>query len=105
LDAAWAQLRPALDAHVNRFPPARTLQARLRGEWARDEGRLAEAESALLGAIELAERQGMRVELARSCEVLAGVHRDASPQERADRLWRDMRAEPAAARGGPLRFG
>ena len=102
LDQAWTLLQPALAAHVRRFPPARTLQARLRGEWARDEGRLAEAESALLRAIVLAERQGMRVELARACEVLAVVRRDTSSQERAERLWRDMRAEPAA-RGAAMR--
>ena len=104
LDQAWAMLRPALAAHVRRFPPARALQARLSGEWARDEGRLAEAESTLLRAITLAERQGMRVELARACEVLAGVRRDQSWKERADRLWRDMRAAPAA-RGAALRVG
>jgi tetratricopeptide (TPR) repeat protein len=97
LDRAWAQLQPALAAHVRRFPPARALQARLRGEWARDEGRLAEAESALLRAIEWAERQGMGVELARACEVVAAVRRDASSQERAERLWRDMRAERPSA--------
>ncbi len=105
LDAAWAQLSTSLDAHVKRFPPARALQARLRGEWARDAGRLAEAESALLRAINLAERQGMRVELARSCEVLAGVHHTVSTQERADRLWRDMRAMPALNAGAPVHFG
>ncbi|MBC7957607.1 MAG: hypothetical protein H7Y33_17280, partial [Cytophagales bacterium] len=44
--------------------------------------------------------QGMRVELARACEVLAGVRRDASAQERAERLWHDMRAEPVMARMG-----
>ena len=92
LNKAWDRLQPALDAHVHRFPPARALQARLRGEWTRDEGRPADAESALLRAVALAERQGMRVELARSCEVLAGVRPDASWQARAERLWRDMRA-------------
>jgi DNA-binding SARP family transcriptional activator len=105
LDQAWAELQPALAAHVRRFPPARALQARLSGEWARDEGRLAEAESTLLRAIVLAEHQGMRVELARACEVLAGVRRDVSSQQRAEQLWRDMRAEPAAARGAMLRMG
>lgn len=83
---------------MRRFPPALALQARLRGEWSHDEGRLAEADSALCRAIVLAERQGMRVELARACEVLAGVRRDASAQERAERLWRDMRAKPALVR-------
>ena len=98
LDRAWAELQPALAAHVRRFPPALALQARLCGEWSHDEGRLAEADSALCRAIVLAERQGMRVELARACEVLAGVRRDASAQERAERLWRDMRAKPALVR-------
>jgi DNA-binding SARP family transcriptional activator/tetratricopeptide (TPR) repeat protein len=97
LDQAWAQLQPALAAHVGRFPPARALQQRLRGEWARDEGRPAEAEAALKRAIALAERQGMRVELTRACEALAGVRGDASLQERAQRLWRDMRAAPVVA--------
>jgi DNA-binding SARP family transcriptional activator len=105
LDHAWGLLQPALAAHVGRFPPARTLQARLRGEWARDEGRLAEAESALHRAIALAERQGMRVELARACEALAGVRGDASLQERAQRLWRDMRAELTQAGGATMRIG
>jgi hypothetical protein len=75
------------------------LQARLRGEWAHDEGRPAEAESALHRAIALAERQGTRVDLARACEVLAGVRVDASLKERAERLWRDMRTAPAAVQG------
>ncbi len=105
LDQAWSLLQPALAAHVRRFPPACTLQARLRGEWARDEGRLAEAESALHRAIVLAERQGMRLELARACEVLASVRRDAAPQERAERLWHDMRAEPAAVGATTMRTG
>lgn len=105
LDQAWALLLPALATHAGRFPPARALQARLSGEWARDEGRLAVAESALLRAIALAERQGMRVELARACEVLAGVRRDVASKERAERLWRDMRAEPAAARSAAMRTG
>lgn len=105
LDQAWALLLPALATHAGRFPPARALQARLSGEWARDEGRLAVAESALLRAIALAERQGMRVELARACEVLAGVRRDVGSKERAERLWRDMRAEPAAARSAAMRTG
>jgi DNA-binding SARP family transcriptional activator len=96
LDQAWALLQPALAAHVGRFPPARALQARLRGEWARDEGRLAEAESALHRAIALAERQGMRMDLARACEAMAGVRGNAAWRERAERLWRDMRAAPVA---------
>lgn len=97
LDQAWALLQPALAAHVGRFPPARALQQRLRGEWAREEGRPAEAEAALQRAIALAERQGMRVELARACEALASVRGDAPLQERAQRLWRDMRAAPVVA--------
>jgi DNA-binding SARP family transcriptional activator len=105
LDEAWALLQPALAAHVRRFPPARALQARLCGEWARDEGRLGKAESALLRAIELAERQGMYVELARSCEVLAGVRRDVSSQQRAERLWRDMRAAPRTDVAKTVRVG
>lgn len=105
LDQAWALLQPALAAHVRRFPPARTLQERLRGEWARDEGRLAEAESALHRAIALAEHQGMRVELARACEILAGVRGDAPSQERAQRLWRDMRTPAAAAGSATMRTG
>jgi hypothetical protein len=105
LDQAWSLLQPALAAHVRRFPPACTLQARLRGEWARDEGRLAEAESALHRAIMLAERQGIRLELARACEVLASVRCDAASQERAERLWHDMRAEPATAGASTMRLG
>jgi DNA-binding SARP family transcriptional activator len=102
LDHAWALLQPALAAHVGRFPPARALQARLRGEWARDEGQLAEAESALHRAIALAERQGMRMDLARACEALAGVRGDASLKERAERLWQDMRAAPMVAAGAAM---
>ena len=98
LDEAWVQLQPALAAHVRRFPPARSLQARLRGELALDEGRLSEAESALHRAIALAERQGMRVDLARACALLAGVRGETPLQQRAERLWCDMRAAPAAGR-------
>jgi hypothetical protein len=47
----------------------------------------------------------MRVELARACGVLAGVRRDAASIERAERLWRDMRAEPTGARGAVIRVG
>ena len=96
LDQAWALLLPALAAHVGRFPPARALQARLRGEWARDEGQLVDAESALHRAIALAERQGMRIDLARACEALAGVRGDLAMKERAERLWQDMRVLPAS---------
>lgn len=104
LDQAWAQLNPALAAHVGRFPPARALHMRLRGEWARDEGRAADAQAKLQRAIVLAERQGLRLDLARACEVLGSLHRDDAAQARAERLWRDMRAVSGhGAAGQPAR--
>jgi DNA-binding SARP family transcriptional activator len=105
LNQAWAQLQPALGAHVARFPPARALQARLCGEWARDEGQLAQAETALLRAIALAENQGMRVELARACEVLSELPSHAQLKARAQRLWREMRAGQSEIPGATRREG
>lgn len=105
LDQAWSRLQPALAAHVRRLPPACALQARLRGEWAGDVGRHAEAESALHRAIVLAERQGMRMELARACEIWASVRRDSAARERAELLWHDMRAKPTAVVLTTIRVG
>ena len=99
LNQAWALLQPALSDHVDRFPPARALQARLHGEWARDEGRTNHAEAVLRRAIALAEQQGMRVELVRACEVLSELRHDAALKARAERLWGEMRAGAVALAG------
>lgn len=97
LDAAWRALQPALDAHVLRFPPAKALGERLRGEQALDDGDFAAGRAALERAVAMAEAQGMRVELARACQALARGARDDRWGQRAHRLWQAMRTASAAA--------
>lgn len=91
LDEAWRELQRALAAHVRRFPPAAALAWRLHGRCAADDGRTDAAERALRRAVHAAERQGLRVELARSCEALAAGGARAEWGARAGRLWADLR--------------
>ena len=112
LDAAWAAFDRALDAHGRRFPAGSALVHRLRGLAALEAGRLDVARRDLDAAVRVAEAQGLRVELARSCDALGSI--EAGPQwsDRAVRQWRDMGAldmrgselglvlRPSLARGG-----
>ena len=100
LDAGWAQLEPALQAHVRRFPPAAALFERLRGQHALDDGSVAAATSALRRAVGLSERQGMRVELARACQALADIDTKGPWRERAARLSHDLGLQPASRGAG-----
>jgi hypothetical protein len=68
LDAAWQSLQGPLRAHTRRFPPAIALWHQLQGVAALDTGQMAEARRHLHRAVRNAERQGLRVELARCCE-------------------------------------
>ena len=101
LDLAWTRLDAAVGRHVRRFPAGQALWPRLRGQHALDEGRTAAGVRLLNQAVQQAERQGLRVELARACESLehagagAGAAGAASGAGadwggRAQRLWQDM---------------
>ncbi|MFT3666398.1 BTAD domain-containing putative transcriptional regulator [Piscinibacter sp.] len=69
-DAAVA-LQHALDAHVRRFPPAASLHARFNGTLALLDGHAGRGRALLTRAVELAQRQGALVDLARARESLA----------------------------------
>jgi DNA-binding SARP family transcriptional activator len=100
LDAAWASLTLALDAHVRRFPPAASMRARVVGMQAVAEKRADAGRRLLEQAVTLAERQGAPVDLARALEALGslqpGVTDDAAPGRRAERLWQSMGAIAAS---------
>ncbi|MDM0111301.1 BTAD domain-containing putative transcriptional regulator [Variovorax sp. J22R133] len=76
LDEAWRAFEPALALHVRRFPPAVILQLRLQGARAKAQGRVEEGNALLKQAIAHAERQGMRVELARACRAVEAAPPD-----------------------------
>lgn len=94
LDAAWAGLEPALARHVRRFPAGTALATRLAGERRLDDG-VAGSAALLQRAVAQAERQGLRVELARACEALARAPGGGRWGERAGRLWQEMGAAAA----------
>lgn len=94
LDAAWAGLEPALACHVRRFPAGAALATRLAGERRLDDGEAGSA-ALLQRAVAQAERQGLRVELARACEALARAPGGGRWGERAGRLWQEMGAAAA----------
>lgn len=96
VDEAGARLRGRLLRHGRSFPAGLAMVQRLQGEWALACGREPEGRQHLMQAIRSAERQGLRVELARSCQALAGLDGNASLHERARRLWQDMRASAGA---------
>lgn len=96
LDAAWSRLEPALARHARRFPAGAAMRTRLLGQWHFDQGDAADAASQLRLAVTQAERQGLRVELARACEALAAVECDMGWSQRAARLWEAMGAAAAS---------
>ena len=89
-DQAWKQLMVALDAHVRRFPPAASLRERLLGQRALQDDTPDIAAARLQCAVEAAQQQGMRLELARSCQVLADMRIDDRWDDRARCLWQDI---------------
>lgn len=95
IDEAWARIGVRLAAHGRSFPAGQAIVQRLQGEWALACGHEREGRQRLLRAVRCAEQQGMRVELARSCQALAGLDSASPLHERARRLWLEMRA-PAA---------
>jgi hypothetical protein len=97
LDAAWRALQRPLKAHAARFPPAVSLWHQLQGLAEIEAGRDASARRHLRRAVQVAERQGLRVELARACELLARLEPAGDWAARAGRLWADMGALPSPA--------
>lgn len=95
IDEAWARIGVRLAAHGRSFPAGQAIVQRLQGEWALACGHEREGRQCLLRAVRSAEQQGMRVELARSCQSLAGLDGTSPLHERARGLWLEMRA-PAA---------
>lgn len=91
LDRAWATLQRALEGHVRRFPPARAMGYRLQGQALLEQGRPTAARQYLARAVREAELRGMPVELARSCDALAPLESTASCNERARRVWAEVR--------------
>lgn len=89
LDAAWCALQSAVRRHARVFAPAAALHARLEGERLLDDGDPG-AGAMLMRATTLAERYGMRVELARACDALARHNIDPVWARRAALLWADM---------------
>ena len=104
LDAAWTRFDRALAGHGRRFPAGRALVRRLRGLAALEAGQLHDARRALATAVRLAEAQGLRVELARSCEALGSIETGPHWTDRARRQWRDMGA-PEGGRDRAACFG
>ncbi|MEZ5646503.1 MAG: BTAD domain-containing putative transcriptional regulator [Burkholderiaceae bacterium] len=91
IEDAWARFQKPLLAHGRRFPAGVAMIQRLQGEWALSHGRERLGQQLLVKAVHSAERQGLRVELARACQALARLDSDEQWRERAQRLWVDMR--------------
>ena len=96
LDSAWSTFDRALGGHGRRFPAGCALVHRLRGLEHLEAGRRDAARQALATAVRLAEAQGLRVELARSCDALGSIEAQAPWSDRARRQWQDMGARPWA---------
>ena len=92
LTDTWLAFRKPLRAHCRRFTPARALWHYLHALDAAESGRMGEAGRELRASVRCAERQGMRVELARSCAMIGALESDAAWAGRATRLWREMGA-------------
>jgi hypothetical protein len=90
LDHCWHGFDAALGAHAARFPPGLSLAWRLRGQAALARGEADAARRLLRRAVDAAERQDMRLELARACQALAAAGAGGGLEARAARLWRDM---------------
>jgi hypothetical protein len=90
VEDAWRALDGALGRHAACFPAGSARVHRLRGQAALAQGRRTAGLAALQRAVASAERQGLRVELARSCAALAAAEPAPALAERAAGLWRDM---------------
>jgi hypothetical protein len=90
---AWRLFEPALAQHVRRFPPAAALQWRLLGAHDLALGRAAQGKSHLQKAVEKAEQQGMRLDLASACQALANAEPGGGWMARTQRLLREMGAQ------------
>ncbi len=103
--AAWAAFRKPLSHHCRRFTPARGLWHYLNGLEAAEAGRTSSAAASLRAAVRHADRQGMRLELARNCGLLGALEGDADWSGRAAGLWRAIgaAAEVPALHVGALR--
>jgi hypothetical protein len=96
LEQAWAAFHGRLVRHGRCFPAGAAMVHRLQGEWDLACGRPTPARRHLERAARDAERQGMMVELARSCQALAGLEAGALWRERAQRLWGEMQVVVSA---------
>lgn len=94
----WQGFEASLVGHGRRFPAGAALVQRLQGQWAAFHGDTARARQALQRGLAQAERQGLRVELARCCEALAALDASEAHAQRARSLWRDMGAAVGAPR-------
>jgi hypothetical protein len=102
---ACTAFRQPLAAHCRRFTPARALWHYLAGLDDAEAGRPAAAARSLRAAVRHAERQGMRLELARACTLIGVLEGDPAWSERATRLLRETgaSAESPALRGDTVR--
>lgn len=92
LQRLWAEFDRSLRGHGQRFPAGAALVHRLQGQWAAFHGDTAAARRRLARGLAAAERQGLRVELARCCEALAVLDASEPYSQRARALWHDMGA-------------
>ena len=97
LGEAWRTFDRRLERHARVFPAGRALVVRLRGEAAALEGHGDAGRRLLDQAVHDAEAQGLRVELARSCEALDALDPASAWGRRARGLWAAMGAAGAAA--------
>ncbi|MCB1996425.1 MAG: hypothetical protein KDG57_11200, partial [Rhodoferax sp.] len=102
-DKAWQAYARRLHAHGRSFPAGWAMVWRLCGEAAAVQGRPELARRLLGKALRLAERQGLRVELARCFDAQAVLDADAGHDwaARAQRLRREMTAGIPASAHGP----
>jgi hypothetical protein len=94
LAALWPTYERALRSHVRRFPPGVVTLQRLRGERALLDGKRSQGLARLRRAVEMGERQGLRVELARARDALAAAEPGSDAASRAAALWNELRAAP-----------
>jgi len=97
LDESWRTFDRRLERHARVFPAGRAMVVRLRGEAAVLEGRGEAGRRLLAQAVRDAEAQGLRVELARSCEALHALDPASEWGGRARGLWAAMGAAGAVA--------
>jgi len=104
LDPALRQAMRGFGRHVKRFPPGRARLHYCRGLLAASDARPAEAANELRKAVRLADRFGLRHELARACERLGRLDdTDAAGAwlERARRLYEETGARNDLDRMAP----